>query len=99
MKELPKDIIEEMKSRFKGDFDAALNLLDESLTAVEELNTDQIIRCIIYLSKNGITDLKKNLAAAKNDPRDVMYWAEYEDIHTTMPNRVRDFNNTFKENE
>lgn len=97
MRELPKDIIEEMHSRFTTDFDYAYKLLEDYLAESDDLYKDRIIRCVIYLTKDGITQLKKNLAAARQDPRDVMLWAEYD--NPANPTRVRDFDKTFQENQ
>ncbi|MBC7487958.1 MAG: hypothetical protein H7282_14550 [Cytophagaceae bacterium] len=72
-------------------------MLNDYLTKEAYLNTDRITRCIIYLTKNGTAQLKKNLEAAQKDPRDIMLWAEYE--NRDHPTRVRDFDKTFKENE
>jgi hypothetical protein len=90
---LTEDIIQEMKTIFKSDFDTAYKLLNQYLTENEYLNTTQIIRSIIFLSQNGIGSFKKYLECAKTDPRDVILWAEYE------PNevRIRDFTKAFKQ--
>lgn len=92
MMELPKDINDEMKIRFDSGFDLANKILTEFLDENKYLNHDRIIRCIIYLS-DGIQSFRHNLKVAKTDPRDVMLFAEYEQI-----NRIRDFNRTFSEN-
>ena len=93
MMELPKDIIDEMKIRFDSGFDLANKILTESLNESEYLNHERIIRCVIYLS-DGIQSFRHNLKVAKTDPRDVMLFAEYEQM-----NRIRDFNKTFAEND
>ena len=93
MKELPKDIIDEMKILFDSGFDSADKILTEFLNENEHINHERIIRCVIYLS-DGIQSFKHNLNVAKSDPRDVMLFAEYEEM-----NRVRDFNKSFSEND
>ncbi|QKX07476.1 hypothetical protein HN014_22000 [Aquimarina sp. TRL1] len=99
MQELPKDIVKEMKVRFNSDFDSAKKILNEYLTNYEYLNSDRIIRCVIFLADNGIESFKSFLESAKGDPRDVMWWAEYENRKASDNNkRVRDFNKTFQEN-
>ncbi|WP_251743173.1 hypothetical protein [Gramella sp. AN32] len=90
--ELPKDITDEMKIRFDSGFDLANRILTEFLDENEYLNHERIIRCVIYLS-DGIQSFRHNLSVAKSDPRDVMLFAEYEQIK-----RVRDFNKSFYEN-
>jgi len=99
LRELPKDIINEMKVRFNSNFDSANKILTEYLTNYDYLDSDRIIRCLIFLSKNRIESWKSNLNYAKADPRDVMYWAEYEgDFKNHKVDRVRDFEKTFSEN-
>lgn len=88
-----------MKSRFNSDFDLANNILTVYLGESDYLDSDRIIRCIVYLADNGIESFKSYLQAAKGDPRDVIWWAEYEN-HGLQGNtkRIRDFNKTFPEN-
>ena len=81
-----------MKIRFDSGFDYSLKILTEFLVENEHLNHERIIRCVIYLS-DGINSFRHNLKVAKTDPRDVMLFAEYEQM-----NRIRDFNKTFPEN-
>jgi hypothetical protein len=99
LRKLPKDIIQEMKVRFDPDFDLANKILTEYLTKNEYLDSDRIIRCIVFLADNGIESFKSYLNSAKGDPRDVMWWAEYKN-HDSLENskRIRDFNKTFQEN-
>jgi len=98
LRELPKDIIKEMKIRFDSDFDSADKILTEYLIENEYLDSDRIIRCVVFLTQNGIENWKSNLNSAKSDPRDVMFWAEYENRNSEQPKRVRNFNKSFKEN-
>ena len=99
MQELPKDIVKEMKVRFNSGFDSAKKILNEYLSNYEYLNSDRIIRCVIFLVDNGIESFKSFLESAKGDPRDVMWWAEYENRESLDNNKkVRDFNKTFQEN-
>lgn len=99
MKEISKDIVEEMKVRFDSDFSEANRMLNEYLSKFDYLNSDRIIRCVIFLSDNGIESFKSFLESAKGDPRDVMWWAEYENRESLETNkRVRDFDKTFQEN-
>lgn len=87
-----------MKIRFDSDLISANKILTEYLTEYDYLNSDRIIRCVVFLTQNGIENFEKNLILAKTDPRDVMLWAEYEQENGTEPKRVRDFNKTFSEN-
>lgn len=72
-------------------------LLTKAIEEVSDLKTDRIIRCILFLSKGNINSLKKYIEAAAGDPRDVMLWAEYEDLKDGFNyKRLRDFNLTFE---
>jgi hypothetical protein len=100
LRELPNDIINEMKIRFESDFNSANKILSEYLNKYDYLNSDRIIRCVIFLVDNGIESFKSFLESAKGDPRDVMYWAEYENRESLdNTKRVRNFNKSFEENE
>ena len=88
-----------MKIRFDSDFDIANKILTDYLSKYDYLNSDRIIRCVIFLAGNGVESFKSFLESAKGDPRDVMWWAEYENRESLDNNkRVRDFSKTFKEN-
>lgn len=100
MRKLPHDIIVEMESRFNSDYDSAINILTEYITQNKYLNSDRIIRCVIYLTNGGIESFKSYLESAKGDPRDVIYWAEYEgDFENHNVEQIRDFNKTFDQND
>ncbi|MFD2567339.1 hypothetical protein [Pseudotenacibaculum haliotis] len=99
MKELPKDIVEEMRIRFDSDFNNANKILTEYLNKYDYLNSDRIIRCVIFLANDEIQSFKSFLESAKGDPRDVIWWAEYDNRDSLNNNkRVRDFSKPFKEN-
>ena len=75
-------------------------ILSEYLDKYDYLNSDRIIRCVIFLADNGIESFKSFLKSAKGDPRDVMYWAEYENRESLDNNKkVRNFNKSFEENK
>ena len=89
-----------MKIRFESDFNSANKILSEYLNKYDYLNSDRIIRCVIFLVDNGIESFKSFLESAKGDPRDVMYWAEYENRESLdNTKRVRNFNKSFEENK
>ncbi len=92
------DIIERINSDFRETADEATMMLVDAICKVDYLNTDRVIRCIIYLAKGNLIDLNKHIEAATFDTRDVMFWAEYQGIkENENPKRVRDFNKTFTE--
>ena len=89
-----------MKIRFESDFNSANKILSEYLNKYDYLNSVRIIRCVIFLADNGIDSFKSFLESAKGDPRDVMYWAEYENRESLDNNkRVRNFNKSFEDNK
>jgi galactose-1-phosphate uridylyltransferase len=91
------DIINRIKSDFEKDSNKALEILKNKLKELEYLNNDRIIRCIIYLSKGSIKELNNYIDLAKQDPRDVMMYAEYkEGSNFENFKRLRDFNKTFE---
>ena len=100
MRELPSDIIQEMQIRFESEYPEAQKLLGKYVTENEYLDSDRIIRCIIFLSNNGLESFKSYLESAKTDPRDLMWWAEYErpTNATDKTQRIYDFNKPFSEN-
>ncbi len=88
-----------MKNRFDSDINSAKKILEEYVIKYEYLDSDRIIRCIVFLADNGLESFKSYLESAKGDPRDVMWWAEYKN-HDSLEDsqRIRDFNKTFLEN-
>lgn len=91
----------DIQSRIQTDFgensDKAKNLLLDAISTVDYLNSDRIIRCIVFLAKGNLNDLNKYIECATLDVRDVMLWAEYQEIGTApYYKRLRDFNYTFE---
>jgi len=91
------DIREKLKIDFKNNFEIAIEILAEKVNEHECLQTDRILRCIIYLSKGDIHKLKKNIEIAIIDPRDIIYQAEYlvTDEDDFNGKRLRNFNRPF----
>lgn len=88
-----------MKFRFDKDFELANTILTEYLLENDYLDSDRIIRCVVFLAEHKIESFKSFLESAKGDPRDVMWWAEYENNESLDNNRrVRDFSKSFSEN-
>ena len=90
------DIIDKIENDFGENSTEAFKMLEKAIRETEYLQTERIIRCIIFLSKGNLTQLEKFIETAIFDPRDVMFLAEYEShndlVHTK---RLRDFNNVF----
>ncbi len=93
-----EDIKEKIAADFGESSKQAFDVLKNAIEKTEYLKTDRVIRCIIFLSKGNIEDLKKYIDAATFDTRDVMLWAEYEKLNGDLNyKRRRDFNKTFEE--
>lgn len=97
---LSKDISERIESVFGDNQGTVVDILNDRLEEVEYLRNERILRCIIFLAGNSVISLIKHLEVAENDPRDVMYWAEYiERTSLGDAKRVRDFNKPFHKND
>jgi hypothetical protein len=93
-----EDIRRQMVIDFGETSNQAFDILKNAIGKTEYLKTDRVIRCIIFLAKGNIEDLKKYIDAATFDTRDVMLWAEYEILNGDLSyKRRRDFNKTFEE--
>jgi uncharacterized protein YfaA (DUF2138 family) len=97
---LKQDITERIRADFKDLATEATDIIMKSISKTDYLETDRIIRCIIYLSEGDLPKLSKYIETAINDPRDVMLWAEYDSFDFgTKAKRVRNFNKTFGESD
>ncbi len=91
-----EDITKRIETDFAASAEEASAMLVAALEKTEDLKTDRIIRCIIFLATGDLAELKKIIQMATADPRDVMFAAEYrdgDDKHNYI--RIRDFNQTF----
>ena len=96
---LKADITNKVITDFGQESDKAFKMLENALAKNDDLNSDRLVRCIIFLAKGNINDLNKYIEAATIDPRDVMLWAEYETLNDQVNyKRMRDFDKTFEEN-
>ena len=92
------DIIARINTDFGESAKEAKTMLIDTITRIDYLKTDRVIRCIIFLANGNLTDLNKYIEIATLDTRDVMLWAEYEKLNDDFQyKRMRDFNNTFEE--
>ena len=94
------DISERITSDFGENATAIFELFDAAIAKADYLSTPRVIRCILFLADGSLDKLKKMIAAAHQDPRDVMLWAEYEGTGGPFhPKRIRDFSKTFDQCE
>ena len=91
------DILKQIELDFNEVADKAIEMLSDAISKTDYLKTDRVIRCIIFLAKGDLEKLRKFIDNAIFDTRDVMLWAEYENLDSEEFNykRVRNFNNTF----
>jgi hypothetical protein len=93
---------EDITARIKIDFgiksDEVFERLTKAIEKTEYISTDRVIRSIIFLSEGNLQELNRYIEVATYDTRDVMFWAEYENLNdNSNPKRIRDFNKTFEE--
>jgi hypothetical protein len=93
---------EDITTRIKIDFgiksDEVFERLTKAIEKTEYISTDRVIRSIIFLSEGNLQELNRYIEVATYDTRDVMFWAEYENLNdNSNPKRIRDFNKTFEE--
>jgi hypothetical protein len=91
------DIQQRIKFDFSNKTAEANIIITDAIIKTTYLNHPRILRCILFLAKGDMDNLKKYLDVAIQDPRDVMLWAEYIDLNDEQtPKRIRDFNKTFE---
>lgn len=54
--------------------------------------TPRVVRCVIALAEKSLEKLREMVNRAKDDSRDVMYWAEYD----KSGEHIADYNKPFK---
>lgn len=93
---LKDDIVRQIHFDFKDLADNAIDILNDAISKTDYLETDRVIRSIIFLANGKIENLKKFIDIAIFDTRDVMLSAEYEKRDGEFNyKRIRNFNNTF----
>jgi hypothetical protein len=91
------DIIRRINTDFGVNSNQAIEALTKAIEKTAYLKTPRVVRCIIFLSKGSLDELNRYIEVATNDTRDVMLWAEYENLDDyTKLKRLRDFNKTFE---
>jgi hypothetical protein len=90
-----KDIKERIELDFGDKASEVHKIFAESFEKADYLKLKRTIRCILFLANRDIGKLQNYIEVAINDPRDVMFWAEYKNHEHINPIRIRDFNNPF----
>jgi hypothetical protein len=94
--EWPEDIAKRLRSDFGTSVISAQQLLAEAVGKHEHLNSNRVLRCIIFLAQGDLDQLRTFLEKAIADPRDVILWAEYVEVDDILK-QTRDFNKSFDE--
>ena len=92
---LSSDILTQIKLQFGENHKKVIEILENELSENDFLNSNRIIRCIIFLSEKNIEKVKENINLAKIDWRDIILLAEYENNENSEPKLIRDFNKPF----
>jgi hypothetical protein len=87
----------DIQARVAADFgtaDAAAvrELLEGERRAVPDVFGDRILRCAVYVAAGDVDELLRALALARLDPRDLIVWAEYDNVFGP---RLRDLSKPF----
>ncbi len=88
------DIYQKIQSDFGVSAPSVMQALDELDAESKGLVSPRLIRALVYLAQGDLEKLKKAIATARTDWRDVLLQAEYSYPENI---RVRDFDKTFHE--
>jgi uncharacterized protein YbaA (DUF1428 family) len=90
---LARDIWGKVNKDFETPEEAALALsvLADFVDQNKELSSDRIVRCIVFVANGDLNRLEKAIDLAREDYRDLIVWAEYDEKNE----RVRDLTNPF----
>ena len=81
----PQDIIDRVVHDFPADVIGQVHLL------LEDLKSDRLSRCALFLAKDSIKKLEEMVSVGKEDYRDLIVAAEYDSFRI----QLRDFNRAF----
>jgi hypothetical protein len=86
-----EDDIEDWIEKNYSDAERAKEIIQPLLTLDSEINISRIIRCALFLSESDYDSLKVYTQKAIDDPRNVLWYAEYDNRNV----QKRDFNYRF----
>ena len=89
------DILLKIEHDFGQETGKAIELIEQAIQGHSYLNSERIVRCIVFIAEGNLDKLKETINFAILDPRDVMVWAEYSYDQNTLL-RIRDFTKTFE---
>jgi len=82
----PRDIVDRVIEEYPPDAIGQVHLW------LEELDSDRLARCALFLAQGSLTKLKEEVALGRADYRDLIVAAEYD----RADNRLRDFSQPFR---
>jgi hypothetical protein len=90
---VPRDIWGKVNKDFETPEEAALALsvLSDFVDQNQDLASDRILRCIVFVAQGDFNRLEKAINVAKKDYRNLIVWAEYDE----KSERVRDLTKPF----
>ena len=91
MNKFESDIEDWVKKNYSN-ANKAKEIIQPLLTLDSEINLSRIIRCTLFLSEGDYDSLKVYTQKAMDDPRNVLWYAEYDNRNV----QKRDFNYSFK---
>ncbi len=94
---LLEDIQKQIQKSFKLESEEATRMNFEDF--VENRESGRILRCVLFLAEGSLERLRYYIEVVNTDYRDVIFWAEYVDLKSEQPRRVRDFNRPFGRHE
>ncbi|MBA6339287.1 hypothetical protein H4J57_19045 [Colwellia sp. BRX8-7] len=86
-----EDDIEVWINNNYSDAERAKEIIQPLLALDTEINLSRIVRCTLFLSESDYDSLESYTNKALNDPRNVLWWAEYDNRNV----QKRDFNYSF----
>lgn len=87
----PVDIVNRLRSDFGENWNIACREIQELLISDSTFRNNRIVRAIMHLTNKDLNRLRKTIELTKNDYRDLLMNAEYDE----NGQRVRDFNKEF----
>ena len=82
--EIPDDVRARLLREYPGETHF------EAIRLIETLDFDpSVLRAIVFLARGDFEELERFARIAEIDFRDVLLWAEFEDLDAEQPRRVR----------
>ena len=89
---LPEDIEKRVRSDFGAEADSVCQRLEQLHGIAADKALPRIARCIVHLARGDLDKLIHFAERARQDWRDVIWWAEYDG----KEKQIRDFHRRFE---